>query len=135
MNIPVKWKENNGKPATNRGQKGAFMNNQVWGKVKQFLEELRCENQSRPGSCITQEYKIAVSDREKKRERFERCISNLEKKEQEEIQQFLDAVERCASEECQQSYLQGYVDCVQILSGAGVLKPGREVISIIKDLK
>lgn len=111
------------------------MNDQVWGKVKQFLEELRCEEQSRPGSCITQEYQIAVNDREKKREKFERCIANLGKEKQEEIEQFLDAVERCASEECQQSYLQGYVDCVQILSGTGVLKTGREIIPIIENLK
>ncbi|MDD2979303.1 MAG: hypothetical protein PHN80_04955 [Hespellia sp.] len=111
------------------------MSEQVWNKVKQFFEELRCEDQSRTRICMTQERQTAVSDREQKRLNYEKAMESIEKNRQDMIEQFVDAVEHCASEECQQSYFQGYMDCIQVLTGLGILKPEKNLLKLIEEIK
>lgn len=109
--------------------------NQVWEKVAQFLQELRCESISRASKCETEEYLAAMYEKKAKYKAWAKCLAELKPDQQEVIKEYINAVEDCASEECQQAYLQGYIDCVMILMGAGFLKTCNKIENIIELLK
>lgn len=110
------------------------MNSSTWEKVNQFLTELRCEEVSRSNLCQTEEYMQAVSEKAAMQKEFLVCVSKLPEEVQQIIQGFLRQSEKCAFAECQQSYIQGYIDCVQVLIGAGIIKPAKEVSDIVENL-
>ena len=54
---------------------------------------------------------------------FWEAIKQLPERERHAVKKYLDAEERCVYEENQQAYVQGIVDCIEILSGVGIETP------------
>jgi len=106
----------------------------IWCKVKQFLEILRCEDVDRESIVDTHELHIAKQNLQEKSEIYQRCIADIPEAEQEKIKDYVAALKEYSFEECQQAYLQGMVDCMLILSGAGILKPQKELGTALKEL-
>ena len=50
------------------------------------------------------------------------------------VQEYLDAEERCVYEENQQAYVQGIADCIEILSGAGMLKTTKKAAETFAEI-
>lgn len=108
---------------------------QVWEKVNQFLRELRCEDVSRAAYCETEEYKGTITRKKQRYQDYLKCVQMLRDKERSGIEGYVKALEDCSDEECQKAYMQGFMDCVMLLVGAGVLKPRKEIEDIISNLK
>ena len=106
----------------------------VWDKVKQFLEVLRCEDIDRDSLVDTRELQEAKQRLSDKSGLYQQCIINVRKEEQEKIKDYVEALKAYSFEECQQAYLQGMVDCMLALCGAGVLRPGKELETLLGTL-
>ncbi len=106
----------------------------VWNKVRQFLELLRCEDIDRESIVDTKEFQEAKQILEDKHTIYQQSMANIQQAEGEKIQDYIEALESYSSEECQQAYLQGLVDCIMTLCGAGVLKPKQELGVLLKTL-
>lgn len=65
---------------------------------------------------------------------YQQSIANIWIEEQEKIKDYMKALREYSFEECQQAYVQGMVDCMLILSGGGILKPKKELESLLKVL-
>lgn len=108
------------------------MEKMVWDKVRQFLERLRCEDVDRESIVDTKEFQEAKQILEDKHAIYRQSIANVQQAEQEKIQDYVEALESYSSEECQQAYLQGMVDCMLTLCGAGILRPKQELETLLK---
>lgn len=107
----------------------------VWNKIAQFLKELRCEDISRESYCETREYKEAMLERTEKQREYQDVLNKLETREQEKIEAYIGAIQNYNDEEHQQVYMQGFIDCIMMLVGAGIIKPRKEIKDIINTLK
>lgn len=110
------------------------MEKMVWDKVKEFLEVLRCEDADRESIVDTKELQEAKQTLSNQTAVYQQCIANAQKEDQEKIKDYVEALKAYSSEECQQSYLQGMVDCMMILCGAGILKPKPEMETLLETL-
>ena len=104
----------------------------VWSKVKQSLEVLRCEDIDRESRVDTDEFRMARQNLQDKSMIYRQCIAAVEEVKQEKIKDYVEALKEYSFEECQQSYLQGIVDCMLILCGAGILKPQKELETVLQ---
>jgi hypothetical protein len=107
----------------------------VWCKVKQFLEELRCEDIDRESKVITYEFEAAKQKVSDLTTSYNRCLAGLQKEEQETIQYYAAAWKESSFEECQQAYLQGFIDCVLVLCGSGVLRPQKDLETMLQSFR
>lgn len=107
----------------------------VWCKVKQFLEELRCEDIDRESKVETCEFQTAKRSLLEKKAVYQQSISCMHKDAQEKIKDYVEALKECSFEECQQSYLQGMLDCILILFCSGILKPQKELEEVINPFR
>lgn len=107
----------------------------VWSKVKQFLEELRCEDIDRESKIETHEFQTANQNMHEKSVVYKQSIGDIRKEDQEKIKNYVEALKEYSSEECQQSYLQGMLDCMLALCGSGILKPQKELEGILKSFR
>ena len=60
---------------------------------------------------------------EKAQVKGEELLKQMQEKERGIIQEWLEQLENNASVEAQQAYCQGYVDCILLFSGMGLLRP------------
>ena len=111
------------------------MSEEIWEKINQFLMELRCENTNRSSQCVTKEVQLAKAEQTKRRQSFEIYLEKIRGNDQEVIKNYVESLERLGFAQCQQSYLQGYIDCMLLLSGAGVLTPEKQIEEMIKRIK
>lgn len=107
----------------------------VWNKIYQFLRELRCEDVSWRVCCKTEEYKTASEIKKKKQYQLEKYLERTEDKGRGYIEEYIDSVQECADDECQEAYMQGFLDCLMVLNGAGIIKARKEIEEIIKSFK
>ncbi len=107
----------------------------VWQKVKLFLEELRCEDLDRESKVETDELQTVRQNLYEKSEAYQQSITDIQKEEQEKIKDYVEALKDYSFEECQQAYLQGMLDCMLALCDSGVLKPQKEIESMLRTLK
>lgn len=110
------------------------MEKMVWEKVKGFLEVLRCEDVDRESNVDTKELQEVKQILSEQTAVYQQCVANIRKEDQEKIKDYVEALKAYSSEECQQSYLQGMVDCMLILCGAGILKPKLKLENLLKTL-
>lgn len=106
----------------------------VWCKVKQFLEVLRCEDIDRESKVDTQEFQMAKQKLHDKDIVYQQSIAKMPEEEREKIKDYIEMLKEYSFEECQQSYIQGIIDCMLALSGAGILKPQKELEKMIRSL-
>lgn len=107
----------------------------VWPKVKQFLEELRCEDTDRESKVETYEFQTAKRNLQEKSTVYQQSVAGMPKENQEKIKDYVETLKEYFSEECQQSYLQGMLDCMLALCGSGILKPQKELEGILKSFR
>ena len=98
------------------------MQNKVWEQVGRFLNRLRCENVTRDTVVEVPEYRETQEKMEELREKCEVTIQQLTQEQQQLIWEWMEILEDMNSLEGQKAYCQGYVDCILLLSGMGVLR-------------
>lgn len=86
------------------------MRNEVWEKVADFLQELRCSDMQRTGlvhldNCIAEKEKLKLS-----KAQYVKCLDNISAREQEMIEEYVIQLQQVAFEEQQEAYCQGIVD-------------------------
>lgn len=111
------------------------MSEEIWERINQFLMELRCENTSRSSKCTTKEVQSAEREQKEIKNFFEVCMEKMEESDRRVIEKYVESMDNLAVAQCQQSYLQGYIDCVLLLSGVGILAPDKSVTEIVKRIK
>lgn len=111
------------------------MEEMVWSKINQFMKELRCEDVGRVSFCKTKEYRQALHNKSLMYEEYLQSLKAIPMEHEEKIEEYIEMIEICAEEECQQAYMQGYIDCVLAMVGAGILTPRTEVQKVINEIK
>ena len=111
------------------------MNGTLWEKVEQFLYQLHYEDMDRESYYESKAYLVALQEKETREKSFQDAIKQLPERERHVVQEYLDAEKRCVYEENQQAYVQGIADCIEILSGAGMLKTTRKVTEILAEMQ
>ncbi|PXX54254.1 hypothetical protein DFR60_10479 [Hungatella effluvii] len=103
------------------------MYNDVWLEVAQFLGNLNRENVSRKSYVRTPEYEKAEQAWIEKEKEWEAFVDTLSDEYRERVEDMKECLEIYASEQERRSYMQGYVDCVQMLYHMGLLKENKEL--------
>ena len=111
------------------------MQNEIWEQVGQFLNRLRCENVTRNTAVEIPEYKEMQDELEKLREKSEAMIQQLPQEEKQMLMEWMAKLEDMNSLEGQKAYCQGYVDCILLLSGMGLLRQDLTQEELIKWLQ
>ena len=98
------------------------MGETLWEKVNQFLYQLHYEDTDREPHYESQALKKVNLKKMEKRKVCMKVLEGLNQRDRQAIEEFLEISDQCAYEECQQSYVQGIIDCLEILGGAGLIK-------------
>ena len=111
------------------------MESQVWVKVSLFLKELRCEDIKRNSvihleSCQKEKKALKIF-----RQVWEKEQKNLSELQQRAICNYIEQMQAVSFEEQQEAYCQGVIDCVQILSGLGLLESDEKIKRAIEKVK
>lgn len=95
---------------------------EVWKSAAQFLGALNGENIKRDSYVSTPEYREALAAWGKKEQEWEKLLAALPSDTAESLQEIKECLEDYTSETEKRAYVQGYVDCVQVLHSLGLLK-------------
>lgn len=96
--------------------------NDVWVKMAEFLGRLNGESISRESYVCTPEYEKALEVWKEKEQEWEDFLETLSAEQKEKLEEIKECQEDFASAQELRAYIQGYVDCVQILYHIGILK-------------
>ena len=110
------------------------MNNEVIERVLQFLNHLRCERTSRKSSVKIPGLKEVEQETEKLFTECSLYVDKLPEKEKQSIERWFKKQEELSNLQEQNAYCQGYVDCVLLLSGLGLLKGENSIDNFIKQV-
>lgn len=111
------------------------MENEVWEKIAQFLNQLRGEQLSRASSVRMPELAKKQKQAEKLMEECRAILNNISEDDRELLLKWREQEEEVSYLLEQKSYLQGYVDCIYLLSGLGLLKKDEFVDKFIEEVK
>ena len=106
--------------------------NEVFETLSNVFEELRSESEDREFSVQTEETKSANRELEKKQKALEAFLSKLPEKDREFLEEYIDVVDHAHYKEEQRAYYQGFVDCVQVLDGLGIIKKRIRIKELLK---
>lgn len=98
------------------------MQNEIWEQVGQFLNRLRCENVTRDTAVEVSGYMETQKEMEELHEKCEIVLQQLPQEQQPILMEWMAKLEDMNSLEGQKSYCQGYVNCILLLSGMGLLR-------------
>jgi len=98
------------------------MQNKIWEQFGEFLNRLRCENVSRYTAVEIPRYRDTQEELENLQEQCEIILQDLSQREKQIICEWMSKLEDMNSLEGQKAYCQGYVDCILLLSGLGLLR-------------
>ena len=98
------------------------MENEVWEKIVQFLNQLRGEQLSRASSVRMPELVEKQKQAEKIMEECKAVLESVPEAGRLLLIKWQEKEEEVSYLQEQKSYLQGYVDCIYLLSGLGLLK-------------
>ena len=108
------------------------MRNKIWEQVGQFLNRLRCENVTRDTAIEVPGYRKTQKEMEELREKCEAVIQQLPQEQRKLLLEWMDKLEDMDSLEGQKAYCQGYVDCILLLSGMGLLRQDLSIEEFMK---
>lgn len=111
------------------------MKNEVWEKIAQFLNHLRGEQLSRKSSVQMPELLEKQKQAEKLMEECRVVLKSIPETGSQLLIKWQEQAEEVNYLQEQQSYLQGYVDCIYLLSGLGLLKKDKFVDKFIEEIK
>lgn len=103
------------------------MSNEVWLKVAQFLGSLNGENIRRESYVRTPEYEEALAAWKDGEQEWEVFLGALTENQRMEAEELKECMEDFASVQEKRAYMQGYVDCVQVLYHMGLLRENEEL--------
>lgn len=106
--------------------------NDVWLKMAQFLGSLNGEDINRESYVRTPEYEKALEAWKETEQEWEAFLETLPEGQREKAEEMKECLEDFASAQEKRAYIQGYVDCVQILYHMGLLK-GNEGLQWAKE--
>jgi hypothetical protein len=112
-----------------------MQNNRIWEQVADFMQRLRSENISEKSVVQMPRQKAIQEELEKAQGSGEKLLAQMQENERGIIQKWIERLEDNASLEAQQAYCQGYVDCILLLSGMGLLGTelsGEEILERIR---
>lgn len=98
------------------------MQNETWEQIGQFLNRLRCENVTRDTAVEVPRYKETQEEIEGLREKCVTMMHQLPQEQRQLFSEWMAKLEDLNSLEGQKAYCQGYVDCILMLSGMGLLQ-------------
>ena len=111
------------------------MQNEVWEQVGNFLNSLRCENVGRKSYIQFSELKEADKLKKEAQEQYVIVVNKLQTDQRKSIEAYVEALKHQAFITEEQAYCQGYVDCIQLLAGVGLLENNPEIEKIVEKLK
>lgn len=95
--------------------------NEVWLKMVEFLGRLNGENVGRESYVRTPEYEKALEVWKEKEQEWENFLETLSIEQREKAEEIKECQEDFASAQELRAYIQGYVDCAQVLFHMGLL--------------
>lgn len=101
--------------------------NKVWLKMAEFLGRLNGENVGRESYVRTPEYEKVLEVWKAKEQEWEDFLETLSIEQREKAEEIRECQEDFASAQELRAYIQGYVDCVQVLYHMGLLKENKEL--------
>lgn len=111
------------------------MENEVWKKITQFLKQLRGEQLSRASSIRMPELAEKQKQAEKLMEECRVILKSIPEADRQLLIKWQEQAEEVSYLQEQKSYLQGYVDCIYLLSGLGLLKKDEFLDKFIEEVK
>lgn len=111
------------------------MKNEIWSEISAFLNNLRCGDVSRKTYLHFPELEEAEKSRKEEKANFEKEMEKLNTDQRQQIENYLEAVQHLAFMEEERAYCQGYVDCIQLLSGLGVLNSNPDIEMMVSKMK
>lgn len=108
------------------------MQNKIWEQVGQFLNRLRCENVTRGTAVEMSGYRETQEEMEALREKCEAVVRQLPQEQRQLLVDWMAKLEDMNSLEGQKAYCQGYVDCILLLSGMGLLRQDLSIEEFMK---
>jgi hypothetical protein len=112
-----------------------MQNNRIWEQVADFMHRLRSENISEKSVVQMPGQKAVQEELEKAQGSGEKLLAQMQENERGIIQKWIERLEDNSSIEAKQAYCQGYVDCILLLSGMGLLGTelsGEEILERIR---
>lgn len=128
----------NGKNIENNvksGRRIPFMKNDIWDEISSFLNGLRCEKINRKSYIQFQEFKDIQLKKKMKKENVIKIINHMNAEDKRKFKQYEEILEEEAFTSELRAYCQGYVDCIQLLAGLGILKQSPDIEKIINGMK
>lgn len=108
------------------------MQNYISEQVGHFLNRLRNENVTRNTIVEIPGYKDNQRELERQHEKSEAILQKLPAEEQQILSECMEMLEDMNSLEGQKAYCQGYVDCILLLGGLGLLRQDLSQEDIVK---
>lgn len=110
-----------------------MMDNKVWEKVSAFIRELRCGDTKRSDYIQLEETRKAGERVREAEKDYENVLEELTMQQKNKIMEYMELTDQLASEEATQAYCQGYVDCIQLLIGLGLMQKDSSVNQLVKE--
>lgn len=111
------------------------MQNEVWSEVGIFLNGLRCGNVKRKGYLQIPELAEAEEQKKAAQETFLMELDAMGKVQRKCVEDYMETLKHLAFVAEEQAYCQGYVDCIQLLAGLGVLKDSPDIKELVERIK
>lgn len=111
------------------------MQNEIWERVIDFLNSLRCENISRDTSIKIPRYEDIQRELEMLRKKCEIIVQQFSKEGRQALFEWMEKAEEMLSLEGQKAYCQGYLDCILLLNGFGLFRQDISSKELIEKLK
>lgn len=111
------------------------MKNEIWSEISTFLNNLRCGDVSRKTYLHFLELEEAEKIKKAKKADFEMEMGKLDVEQRQQIENYFEAVQHLAFMEEERAYCQGYVDCIQLLGGLGMLNSNPDIEMIVSKMK
>ena len=111
------------------------MENDIWNEISSFLNQLRCENITRESYIYFQELANIQLKKKMEKEKVNKLLDHISNEDREKLKQYGEILEEEVFVSEQRAYCQGYVDCIQLLAGLGLLKKSTDMEKIISEMK
>ncbi len=98
------------------------MMDDAWKNLAQYLGAMNGENTKRRDYVTTPEAEKAEKKLIEKEKEWESWLASLSERDRTRMEEMKDCMEEYQSAHALRSYIQGYVDCVQVLYQIGLLK-------------
>lgn len=110
------------------------MKNEVWSEIGAFLNDLRCGNVGRKSYLHFAELEEAERTKKAEKANFLIEMEKLDANQRQQIEDYFEIVQHQAFLEEERAYCQGYVDCIQLLAGLGMLNSNPDIEKVIDKL-